>query len=134
MGAYSALAVTRDVSAELLLPAEAAFDAVSELVEDAVMGSSQGLRRDDRDGTHGFDDGVGVIATLGHHDFGRAASQQWQRFGELQRLSAGKAEGDRFPAAVGQQVILVLSPFRQRPRALSSPLFWGPWPLADGLV
>ena len=43
MGAYSALAVTRDVSAELLQPAEAAFDAISELVEDAVMGSSQRL-------------------------------------------------------------------------------------------
>jgi hypothetical protein len=74
----SAFAVSGGESAEVFEPVEAAFDAVAELVESAVVRSlhfAADLRRDDGFGADAFDGGddrVGVVAPVGHDDIGSA--------------------------------------------------------------
>ena len=92
--------------------AEAALDAVAEFIEGAVVGAlhlTADLGRNDgfgADGLDGGDDGVGVVAAVGHHDLGLAAGQQRQGLGELAGVAAGEPEGDRLAQTVGQQVNL----------------------------
>lgn len=67
------------------------------------------LGRDNGFGSDRFDGGndcIRVVASIGHHNLGLAASEQRQGLGELSSLSAGEAEGDRLSQAVGQQVDL----------------------------
>lgn len=91
---------------------EAAFDAVAELVEGAIVRSlylAADLGRDDgfgSDGLDGGDDGVGVVATVGHDEFSRPACEQRQRFGKLPGLAAGEPKRDRLAQAVGEQMNL----------------------------
>ena len=110
--AASAFAGASGESAEVFEPVEAAFDAVAELVEGAVVWPlhfAADLGGDDCLGSHGLDggnDGGGVIAAVGHYDLGLAARKQRQSFGELRRLPGRETEGNRLAQAVGQQMNL----------------------------
>ncbi len=91
---------------------EAAFDAVAQLVEGAVVRTlhfTAGSGRNDSfgaDALDGSDDGVGVVASVSHHDLGLATGQQRQGLGELSGLASGQPKADRLAQAVGQQVNL----------------------------
>jgi hypothetical protein len=108
----SSFAVACGEPAEVFESVEASLDAVAELVERSVVWSlhlAADPGRDNRfsaDGLDGGDDGVGVVAAVGHDDLGLATGQQRQRFGELAGLAAGESERDRFAEAVGEQVNL----------------------------
>jgi hypothetical protein len=97
-------------SAELLESVEAAFDAVAQLVESAVVQAlhlATAARRDYGDRSRAFNsgyDGVRVVALIGEHGFGPAAVQQWQGFGILRRLAGSPTESDRLAEAIGEQV------------------------------
>ena len=112
MESDASFAVPGGESAELFQAVEAAFDAVSQLVQGAIVGAlhlAVDLGRDDGFCAHslnGGNDGGRVVATVCHDDLGLAAGQQRQGFGKLARLTAGQPESDGLAQSVGEQVDL----------------------------
>jgi len=110
--AESSFAVACGESAELFQAVEAAFDAVAQLVEGAVMlplHLPMAAGRDHGHRSHALDfghDGGRVVALVGQHGLGSAAFQQRQGLGVFGGLARSQAEGDGLAQAVSQQMDL----------------------------
>ncbi len=105
-------AVSGGDSSELLESVEAAFDAISEFVQRAIMRPLLFPATAGRDHSRGPEvvdsghDGVGVVPLVGQFDLCLAAFKERQRLGIFRGLACRKTEADRFSESVGQQVDL----------------------------
>jgi len=129
--------VTSGEAAEVFESREAAFDAVSLFVEGLVVLPLQfaiGLRRDDRDRTHGcdmLDDGVGIVALVGQDILGLSPFQQGDGLCAVVGLPRSYEEVHRQSPLIGQQMDLGRQTSSGTPQSLVLAPFYGPSRPAD---